>query len=98
MTVYRPLFVEHDAGEPKAAEPMEQRISRLYTRQRAKRGEVALVSPLDFWIMARRAGGQVEADSWRMSIMTPVGVVRVISDPDCPRDYIQFAQVPKEML
>lgn len=62
-------------------------------RQSGGRSDVCLTNPVNFWAAARRLNSKVTYDGGGnkatygfegIDIATPAGVVRMVSDPDCP--------------
>ncbi len=79
MSAYRPLFVEARQEDPGL---LEERIAH-----RARRGDCALVSPIDFYEMVWRFAAKATLSGpfeFEFTLLTPCGPVRVYADPDCP--------------
>jgi hypothetical protein len=76
---------------------IEENIGRVAIKvsQIGKKVDECYLNPVNFWAVARRLNAKVEYDGGggeakfgfeTISISTPAGTVRVVSDPDCPTD------------
>lgn len=75
--------------------PLEENLGLAGVKisQVGKRGKIACVNPLNFWVAARRldakvsyddGGGEADYGFQYITIHTPAGSIKVYSDPDCP--------------
>lgn len=77
--------------------PLEENLGLVGVKisQVGKRGRIACVNPLDFWVASRRLDAKVQYDDGGETadygfqyivIHTPAGSIKVYSDPDCPQN------------